>query len=304
MKLFYYETPHGNVGDDLNQWLWPQLLPKVLDDDPRELVVGIGTILNSRLPSADKYYILSSGYGYHEQVAYNPKTWDVRALRGPLTQEALGVEGSVCLLDGAYLLPRFLPPQSEKKHRVAFIPHVDSMLHGEWEKVCAIAGVKLLDPRWPVQRFVAELCECEQVVTEAMHGAILADAYDVPWLPVKAYDYILDFKWQDWASSLDMKVQFQQLPPTWKGDSREHSSNKRYLINTVKRGVEKLGLFPKSWTPVPAKKTSERELHQIAQQLTSMAAEGSFALSDTRLRQGRTDLLLEEVHRLNQQGER
>ena len=45
MKLVYYQDPKGNFGDDLNPWLWERLLPGRLDDDPSELLVGMGTIL-------------------------------------------------------------------------------------------------------------------------------------------------------------------------------------------------------------------------------------------------------------------
>ena len=32
MKLHYFRSPHGNFGDDLNAWLWPELMPDVWDD--------------------------------------------------------------------------------------------------------------------------------------------------------------------------------------------------------------------------------------------------------------------------------
>jgi succinoglycan biosynthesis protein ExoV len=33
MKLFYFKDPAGNFGDDLNLWLWPKVLPGILDED-------------------------------------------------------------------------------------------------------------------------------------------------------------------------------------------------------------------------------------------------------------------------------
>lgn len=42
-----------------------------------------------------------------------------------------------------------------------------------------------------------------------MHGAIVADTYRIPWIPIKLYPYINEFKWNDWALSLNIeKINF------------------------------------------------------------------------------------------------
>lgn len=297
MKLFYYEAPTGNVGDDLNAWLWPQLLSNILDDDSSHLIVGIGTLLNSKLPHADKYTILSSGLGYHDAPKYDPYTWDVKALRGPLTQKALKVETNTCLLDGGYLMPRFFQPEVIKKHKLGYIPHIDSINHGRWEDVCSQAEMYLLDPRWPVEKFISELSSCEQVVTEAMHGAILADAYSIPWQPTKAYSYINEFKWQDWANSLDMSVKFNHISSTWAGDINQPL--KRKVINNIKRSLKTCGLSSSNWTPVLPSRSSEKRVSDVAESLKVQASSNQFYLSNEQLKNNRTDLLLEEVNKLN-----
>ena len=45
------------------------------------------------------------------------------------------------------------------------------------------------------------------VVTEAMHGAIVADAFRVKWIPVSWHNFIVDYKWRDWCGSLNMQYQ-------------------------------------------------------------------------------------------------
>ena len=64
MKLFYYQDDMANFGDDLNDWLWPKIIPNILDNDESHLLLGIGSILNHKLPFAKKYTVLGSGWGY------------------------------------------------------------------------------------------------------------------------------------------------------------------------------------------------------------------------------------------------
>ncbi|RVI74215.1 polysaccharide pyruvyl transferase family protein, partial [Sinorhizobium meliloti] len=46
MKPYYWESQHGNFGDDLNLWLWDFLLPGFREVHPETLLVGVGTVLN------------------------------------------------------------------------------------------------------------------------------------------------------------------------------------------------------------------------------------------------------------------
>ena len=50
MKMYFYRGRRPNFGDELNDWLWPPLLPGFFDDDERELFIGIGSTLYDFLP--------------------------------------------------------------------------------------------------------------------------------------------------------------------------------------------------------------------------------------------------------------
>jgi hypothetical protein len=293
MKLFYFQVPQGNVGDDLNAWLWPKILSPILDDNEDHLLIGIGTLLNHKIPPAKRYTVLTTGVGYGNLPNLQIGKWSYVGLRGPLSQNALGIKDKLVLLDGAYLLPRFLERGKNVKHKVGYVPHVDSIIYGLWEEVGDMVGMKLLDPRWEVERFVEELCSCEKVVAESMHGAILADAYNIPWQPTKAYDYINEFKWNDWAASLNMKVHLSVIASTWKGDVG--GSLKRQFINKIKRLVLSVGLYPKGWTPVLPARSSSVELENIAKTIQNNVDNCAFYLSDQSLRETKTDLLLEAI---------
>ncbi len=70
MQLYYFKDRRGNFGDDLNPWLWRQLLPEVMQGSPDELFVGIGTLLNHRLPAAPLKHVFGSGHGYGTKAGH------------------------------------------------------------------------------------------------------------------------------------------------------------------------------------------------------------------------------------------
>ena len=45
-----------------------------------------------------------------------------------------------------------------------------------------------------------------------MHGAIVADAYRIPWVPIKSYHSFNNFKWNDWALSNKLEIKINKIP--------------------------------------------------------------------------------------------
>ena len=44
-----------------------------------------------------------------------------------------------------------------------------------------------------------------------MHGAIISDSYRIPWVPVKLYKSINEFKWYDYAESLGLNIMIKKV---------------------------------------------------------------------------------------------
>ena len=68
-----------------------------------------------------------------------------------------------------------------------------------------------LDPALSPDAFLSRLRRCRRVVSEAMHGAILADAFRIPWTAIRLHSDRYEgrtagFKWRDWAFSLELPV--------------------------------------------------------------------------------------------------
>jgi succinoglycan biosynthesis protein ExoV len=216
MKLTYFEGDPPNFGDELNATLWTHLLPDgFLDDDAAALFLGIGSILWDYLPKGPRKIVAGSGFGGYTAVPdVHDGSWDILWLRGPLTARALGVDARLVITDAAVLLRATPLPAPVGTGQVAFMPHVDSIARGNWAAVCAAAGITFLDPRAAPDHLLARIRGAGLVLTEAMHGAIVADALRTPWIPLLPLLPLHRAKWEDWAGSLDLDLQPRALPPS------------------------------------------------------------------------------------------
>lgn len=214
MKLHYWQSKNGvrNFGDEINPWLWPRLFPGAFDDDATTLFVGIGTLLNDRLPASPRTIVFGSGVGYFGPPR-GVENWHILRVRGPLSAEALGIDPARAITDPALLARRFVPPD-RRPLDVAYMPHW-SNAGADWEHACRRVGLRYLDPRWPVEEVVAGVLASRMVIAEAMHGAIMADAPRVPWIPVVTRRGILEFKWRDWCASVGLEYRPIRLPALW-----------------------------------------------------------------------------------------
>lgn len=204
MKLFYYRDPVGNFGDDLNPWLWPKLLPDLIDDNEQDLFVGIGTILDKRIPQTPRKFVFGAGCGYGEPPALPlDNKWRIYCVRGPLTARALGLPTSAAVLDPAVLVRPHVAAVTPR-HGVSLMLHHKSHGFGQWKALCDDLGITFIDPRRPVDVTLRALAATCLLLTEAMHGAIVADALRVRWVPLKISHGILDWKWLDWTQSLGL----------------------------------------------------------------------------------------------------
>jgi len=215
LKLYFFEGP--NFGDALNEYLLPKIYPNFFDEDDSTLFVGIGSLLNDSFPREVRKivfgsgYAFSKGYGVYSAPPKLDGKWKIYCVRGPNTARVLGLGPDIVAGDSAILINKFRRRQSEPKHKFSLMPHWVSLRDGNWERVAAELGLHLIDPRWPVERVLNDLEDSGVVITEAMHGAITADALRIPWIALKPVENVNRLKWYDWAEALDIQLRPERL---------------------------------------------------------------------------------------------
>lgn len=247
MKLVFFRGKVPNFGDELNLHVWPALLPQgFLDEDESELFVGIGSIIGTHLPAKARKFVMGSGYaGYMGLPDVHDGTWDIRFVRGPNTAKTLKIAPELSICDSAILLRAMDLPAPDKNVGVAFMPHYESLERGNWAEACRQANITLIDATDPVEKVLSQIRGARLLITEAMHGAIVADALRTPWIGARPIYGGHHKKWLDWAGALDLHVRLNTLKP---------SSVLEYYIGKTGRGgalgkVGKLSASPLAAIP-------------------------------------------------------
>lgn len=241
MKLYYYESKTGNFGDDINKWLWDELKKDFFDNNPEVRFSSIGTIINKGMPVAKKWIVFSSGIGYgYAPKGFGDESWDIICVRGPLSASILGLPDNKYITDGAALLStleEFKPLPKEDRSGVIFIPHHNALDTGNWEEVCARAGVEFVNPTLESKIVIQKIRHASLVLADAMHAAIISDAMRVPWVPLVTSGQINTFKWLDWTKTINLPYKPIVLGPS---SFREFIRDKFLFVYGEKYFVSKL----------------------------------------------------------------
>lgn len=210
MELYYAASKNGNFGDDMNLWFWDHFLPGWRDRDPDATLFGIGSILGTRIVERHgKVLVCGSGSGYGSLGPVDPDDVRISWVRGPLTARLLGLDDGVGISDPASLLtvmPEFAD-RSRGGGGAIFIPHRSTaQLQIDWERLGHLCDLRVVLPNQDARKVIHEIIGADLVVTESMHGAIMADAFRIPWVPIKISNQFNDHKWADWAMGLDLTI--------------------------------------------------------------------------------------------------
>lgn len=225
MRLCYYKGQVANFGDDLNPYILKELFPDFERVGSDDFIFLIGTILynnyfqKNKIPKSEvdgrRKFVLGSGIRFINNPLKIDDDWDVVFLRGPLSAALLNMDISKSITDPAYLIRKMSVfnrlNKIPKEYKISIIPHFLSINRLNWDVICKKFNINLIDFSNPDLDFVLEeLAKSEFILTEAMHGAILADALRIPWnrfnffSRVHESSLVSEFKWADWMLSVNV----------------------------------------------------------------------------------------------------
>ena len=291
----------ANVGDELNEWIWPALLGDV--QQKGAAVLGVGTLLNEhfcrRVADARKILVMGSGAGYGPVPALDER-WSFHAVRGQRTARALGLDPDRAVADSAYLLASLDWASLRQPHgEVVVVPHHRSLRYVDWQQICERAGARFVSPLLPAAQFMTAVAGARLVLTEAMHGAILADIVRVPWQGFAFGGQFNTDKWLDWAEMFDLDPQVRALPGFYDPDRFSEDRPLRYHVGKVlKVHLSRIGLGREKWKRMTLPSFRAHTAgSRLAQQLRALAQAPGMLSTDAVLAL-RVDQLYERVDQL------
>jgi len=268
MKLYVINAA-PNFGDRLNFLVFPKLLGPIFDQDKRLVLLGIGTVIGARVPAGRHQIILGAGTGYQRRrPSLAGRT--VYTVRGPGTARLLGLPESRASIDPGVLVAGLYPGDGTVRVPAGtlFMPHwqTEKASGPQWRAACAMAGIEYVSPLDDSETVLARLRHCNLLITEALHGAVVAECYGRPWIPVVLGSKVLDFKWHDWCASIGTSYQPHSTLPVL------HDSEPIALTAYVKRAASSLGLGKSGWRRIATRRTSHADTEIAAAELARIVA--------------------------------
>lgn len=199
LPLFWH-VGRPNFGDDINPTFFERLSGRrmrLATDRGRPHLLGAGSILERATPGS-----VVCGSGFLEPPSgVAPACKRLVAVRGERSASAFHRPGDLLMGDPLVLVDGLVAPVP-KAHRVGLVPHVTSV--ARWRSLNA-RNLAILDPADEPWRVIRAIASCEVVLSQSLHGLIVADAFGVPNAWIAPSDAMRGgrFKFDDYFSTLD-----------------------------------------------------------------------------------------------------
>jgi hypothetical protein len=215
--LTYWWDLKPNFGDVIGPWLVQKLLgaPVVNSrslEPPRPSLFTVGSVIGHL--DRPGHHVWGSGVinpigpEKRERIAGNqPEA--IHAVRGRLTRQELmdklGWAVPEVYGDPALLMPKYHRPSASAPTtgEVAVVPHYS---HRPLFAQVRGTGFRVVDATDGLERVVDAIANADRCVSTSLHGVIIAQAYEVPWVWLRLEDNQLHgdtFKFEDFFTVVD-----------------------------------------------------------------------------------------------------
>jgi hypothetical protein len=212
--------PKQNFGDLLSAWLHERaLLAPLVDADRYRL---LGSAIESSVLQLDLQQCATTqppvialwGCGQRDEQPVDPalrRHCLFFGVRGPLTRDALGLPADTPLGDPGLLVPLLRPRRGPPGTELLCVPHFNEPGdHGPLREMAgadAIVAPAVADFE-ELEALIDRIAGARFVLAGALHAAIVACAYGVPFGFWDTGFIDIPFKWRDFAASLGVKLPF------------------------------------------------------------------------------------------------
>jgi pyruvyltransferase len=200
-------TKFANAGDVASSYI----LSRLLSDDVETVgqaaldhanLIAIGSILHW----ADAHSVIWGSGLISAEIKLQTPPARLVAVRGHLTRrrlQAMGIAAPDLVGDPGILMSDFYSPPRRAPTAVGIIPHYVDAAH-PFVTQAQDQGAQLIDPLWPLEKYLAELANCEVIISSSLHGVIFAHSYGIPAAWVSLSDRVIGkgFKFRDYYSSI------------------------------------------------------------------------------------------------------
>lgn len=214
MPVFYWDgTP--NFGDVVGPYLISKITGKPVLNIKNLRYPGIMAV-GSILQLLDRKDMVIWGSGLMQKLTdeqmenfkkYNPKILSVRGRETAkhLLEAGINVPDQSVYGDPALILPLFYTPLISRCKRIGICPHY---IHKSYFLECITDkdNLKIIDVQKGMETVVDSISSSSVCISTSLHGLIVAQAYNIPWVWLEIFDNNLggnEFKFKDFFSTLN-----------------------------------------------------------------------------------------------------
>lgn len=219
-----------NLGDEITTYLLSELFSvnhQLTTLDEAKLI-STGSILqsiwgNRYLFRSKPIGVVGSGFIYTGMKLRKLKFLKIYSVRGYLSRQLITDKHpeTILLGDPGLLVPLALGDLSEtieKKYKYGIIPHFTKFdTENQEEKYRELESYRIIDFRTnDFKKIASEMLSCEIILSQALHGLILSDAFKIPniWVDDGALHTGGSFKFYDYFSSVGRPFNLKIDPST------------------------------------------------------------------------------------------